>query len=41
MRKPMKFKNPLEIYYEHNAIFNMFKTGKKDIALKILESNIE
>ena len=31
----------MEIYYEHNAIFNMFKTGKKEMALKILESNIE
>ena len=41
IRSYKKFKNPLEIYYEHNAIFNMFKTGKKDIALKILESNIE
>jgi GntR family transcriptional regulator, rspAB operon transcriptional repressor len=36
-----KYKNCMEIYYEHNAIFNMFKTGKKEMALKILESNIE
>jgi len=31
----------MEIYYEHEAILSMFKTGKLDAAIQILESNIE
>ena len=36
-----KYGDPMEIYYEHEAIFSMFRTGKLDAAIQILESNIE
>tara|TARA_Y100001970_G_C14250691_1_gene871594 strand:+ start:3558 stop:4160 length:603 start_codon:yes stop_codon:yes gene_type:complete len=35
------YRNPMEIFFEHEAIFSMFKTGKLDSAIQILESNIE
>ena len=41
MRNYHKYRDPKEIYYEHEAIFSMFKTGKLDSAIQILESNIE
>ena len=41
MRNYHKYRDPMEIYYEHEAIFSMFKTGKLDAAIQILESNIE
>ncbi len=41
MRNYHKYGDPMEIYYEHEAILSMFKTGKLDAAIQILESNIE
>ena len=41
MRNYHKYRDPMEIYYEHEAIYSMFKTGKLDAAIQILESNIE
>ena len=41
MRNYHKYRDPMEIYYEHEAILSMFKTGKLDSAIQILESNIE
>ena len=36
-----KYRDSMEIYYEHEAILSMFKTGKLNSAIQILESNIE
>ena len=41
MRNYHKHRDPMEIYFEHEAIFFMFRTGKLDAAIQILESNIE
>ena len=41
MRNYHKYSDPMEIYFEHEAIFFMFRTGKLDAAIQILESNIE
>ena len=41
MRNYHKYRDTMEIYYEHDAILSMFKTGKLDSAIQILESNIE
>lgn len=41
MRNYHKYRDPMEIYFEHEAIFSMFRTGKFDAAIQILESNIE
>ena len=41
MRNYHKYGDPMEIYFEHEAIFSMFRTGKLDAAIQILESNIE
>ena len=41
MRNYHKYRDPMEIYFEHEAIFSMFRTGKLDSAIQILESNIE
>jgi DNA-binding GntR family transcriptional regulator len=41
MRNYHKYRDPMEIYFEHEAIFSMFRTGKLDAAIQILESNIE
>ena len=41
MRNYHKYGDPMEIYFEHEAIFSMFKTGKLESAIQILESNIE
>ena len=41
MRNYHKYRDPMEIYFEHEAIFFMFRTGKLDAAIQILESNIE
>ena len=41
MRNYHTYRDPMEIYYEHEAIFSMFKTGKLGAAIQILESNIE
>ena len=41
MRNYNKYRDPMEIYFEHEAIFFMFRTGKLDAAIQILESNIE
>ena len=41
MRNYHKYRDPMEIYFEHEAIFSMFKTGKLESAIQILESNIE
>ena len=41
MRNYHKYTDTMEIYYEHDAILSMFKTGKLDSAIQILESNIE
>ena len=41
MRNYHKYGDHMEIYFEHEAIFSMFKTGKLESAIQILESNIE
>jgi len=41
MRNYHKYGDPMEIFFEHEAIFSMFKTGKLESAIQILESNIE
>ena len=41
MRNYHKYRDPMEIFFEHEAIFSMFKTGKLESAIQILESNIE
>jgi len=41
MRNYHKYRDTMEIYHEHDAILSMFKTGKLDSAIQILESNIE
>ena len=41
MRNYHKYSDTMEIYYEHDAILSMFRTGKLESAIQILESNIE
>ena len=41
MRNYHKYTDTMEIYYEHDAILSMFRTGKLESAIQILESNIE
>ena len=41
MRNYHKYSDLKEIFFEHEAILAMFKTGKLSAALQILESNIE
>ena len=41
MRNYHQYGDPMEIFFEHEAILAMFKTGKLDAAVQILESNIE
>ena len=41
MRNHFKYGDPMEIFFEHEAILAMFKTRKLDSAIQILESNIE
>ncbi len=40
MRNYNKYGDPMEIFFEHEAILAMFKTGKLESVVKILESNI-
>ena len=40
MRNYHKYGDPMEIFFEHEAILAMFKTGKLESVVKILESNI-
>ena len=41
MRNYHKYGDPMEIFFEHEAILAMFKTGKLESVVQILESNIE
>ena len=41
MRNYHKYRDPMEIFFEHEAILAMFKTGKLESVVQILESNIE
>ena len=41
MRNYHKYGDPMEVFFEHEAIFAMFKTGKLESVIQILESNIE
>ena len=41
MRNYHKYSDTMEIYYEHDAILSMFRTGKLESAIQLLESNIE
>ena len=41
MRNYHKYADPMEIFFEHEAILAMFKTGKLESVVQILESNIE
>ena len=41
MRNYHKYADPMEIFFEHEAILSMFKTGKLESVVHILESNIE
>ena len=41
MRNYHKYADPIEIFFEHEAILAMFKTGKLESVVQILESNIE
>ena len=41
MRNYHQYGDPMEIFFEHEAILAMFKTGKLESVVQILESNIE
>ena len=41
MRNYHIYSDTMEIFYEHDAILSMFRTGKLESAIQILESNIE
>ena len=41
MRNYHKYADPMEIFFEHEAILAMFKTGKLESVVQILESNIK